>query len=330
MEKVSIIIPGYNCEKYIADTLESINKQDYENLEVVFVDDGSKDNTAKIVKNYIKGKEKFTYLFQENQGAPAARNKGFLSSTGRYVVFFDADDIMNVNEISLLYNAVVKDNSDIAIGTYSIIDKDGMIIGKDKSIKKREKINSADRWNYSFLPPFPDNKMYDSKIIRENELNFDDVVIGQDLNFFLKYLLHCDKGISLITESVCKYRITPNSITRTYTTNKIYGIVETFNKIKQYYLSNGYLKEYEKYINLIQYFHYYGQLDKIFKIKDKQKRNEIYDFFVPKMKQLEINKHTKMFKMKLRYYLNIKNKIFLKKIYTSNFYFNFINRKERS
>lgn len=95
---VTVIVPAYNASDYIAETLESILAQTYENLEVIVVDDGSTDNTAEIVKSYTSG---ITYIHQENSGSCAApRNNGLQHAKGEFVTFFDADDIMLPDKIA--------------------------------------------------------------------------------------------------------------------------------------------------------------------------------------------------------------------------------------
>lgn len=88
---VSIIIPVYNSERYIKEAVESALRQTYKNIEVIVIDDGSTDNTRKILEPYIKNKS-IIYLYQENKGVAASRNKGILESTGSYISFLDSDD----------------------------------------------------------------------------------------------------------------------------------------------------------------------------------------------------------------------------------------------
>ena len=86
---VSIIIPVYNCDKYIAESIESVLNQTYHPIQTIVVDDGSVDSTAEIVQAY----KEVTYIFQENQGHGAAKNSGIAASSGEFIGFNDADDI---------------------------------------------------------------------------------------------------------------------------------------------------------------------------------------------------------------------------------------------
>jgi len=99
MSKISIIIPAHNCTKTINQCLESVFAQTLQDIEVIVVNDGSKDNLDEVIKPWLS---KVKYIKQENQGAPTARNKGFDESIGEYVIFLDADIIMKPSMLSKL------------------------------------------------------------------------------------------------------------------------------------------------------------------------------------------------------------------------------------
>jgi glycosyltransferase involved in cell wall biosynthesis len=90
----SVIIPCFNGERFIIDTLNSVCKQTYQNWECIIVDDGSTDNSASIIHNYISGDNRFLYLYKENQGTAIARNAGIKASRGTYLLPLDADDLI--------------------------------------------------------------------------------------------------------------------------------------------------------------------------------------------------------------------------------------------
>ena len=95
MPKVSIIIPVYNAEKYLADCLDSLKKQSYRDFEVIAVDDGSSDKTGDILAGYAQADSRFIVLHQANGGAGCARNKGLQQAAGEYICFMDADDLVH-------------------------------------------------------------------------------------------------------------------------------------------------------------------------------------------------------------------------------------------
>lgn len=112
---VSVIIPTYNSSKTIERTLDSVFEQDYVNIEVIVVNDGSVDNTEDVLKKY---KNRITYFKQANSGVSAARNLGFEKSKGNYIQYLDADDLLEKNKITLQVNALIANNADVAYGDW--------------------------------------------------------------------------------------------------------------------------------------------------------------------------------------------------------------------
>jgi len=101
--KISVVIPSYNSIKTLPATLKSIFKQEFEDFEIVIVDDGSTDKTAEVVKDW-QGKEAIIkYVYQENKGLAGARNAGIRNAAGEYILFLDADDVIKPNHLKSLY-----------------------------------------------------------------------------------------------------------------------------------------------------------------------------------------------------------------------------------
>jgi len=96
--KVSVVIPTYNCAQYIAEAIESVLNQTYKDFEIIVIDDGSTDNTQEIIKPYLN---KIKYIYQQNSGPSAARNRGIKEANGEYIAFLDADDIWLPQKLEL-------------------------------------------------------------------------------------------------------------------------------------------------------------------------------------------------------------------------------------
>lgn len=103
----SIIIPTYNRADLITDTVQSILNQKYLDFEIIIIDDGSTDNTKEIIENIFSGSNKIRYFYQTNAERGAARNNGFKNANGKYVIFFDSDDLMLPNHLTSLYKVIV-------------------------------------------------------------------------------------------------------------------------------------------------------------------------------------------------------------------------------
>lgn len=119
---VSVIIPCYNSQLWIEDCLLSVYKQTYKNIEVIVVDDGSTDDTAKIISQYQN--EKVKYFYKENQGEGSARNFGIKLSKGELIAFLDSDDFWHEDKIELQVNSI-KQGYDFVYSDYQLVDSFG-------------------------------------------------------------------------------------------------------------------------------------------------------------------------------------------------------------
>ncbi len=110
---VSIIIPVYNLEKYIAKCLKSVVTQTYKNLEIICIDDGSTDGSARIIKEFSERDTRIKYVYQNNKGLSATRNEGMQMSTGEYILFIDPDDFMHAEAVERFIQAAYGRNADL-------------------------------------------------------------------------------------------------------------------------------------------------------------------------------------------------------------------------
>lgn len=144
---VSVIIPAFNSEKYIADAIDSILEQTYKNLEIIIVDDGSTDNTAETVRRYISIQttdhrpQTIRYIYQENKGPAAARNRGIKEAKGEYIAFLDSDDIWLPEKLELQIRCFLDNNplGFIYTGYYAIDESREVLgMGNIKNFLKKE------------------------------------------------------------------------------------------------------------------------------------------------------------------------------------------------
>lgn len=125
MELVSVIIPIYNVEKYLKRCLDSIKEQEYSDIEVILVDDGSLDSSGKICDEYAVGDDRFMVIHKNNGGLSDARNVGMKKASGKYIFFLDADDWVSKDCIKKLYQYLKEKELDIVAGGISISYSDG-------------------------------------------------------------------------------------------------------------------------------------------------------------------------------------------------------------
>ncbi|MCR5506573.1 MAG: glycosyltransferase, partial [bacterium] len=118
MKKISVIIPVYNVELYLSQCLESIINQTYKNLEIILVNDGSKDSSIDICKAYVKKDKRIKYIYQKNMGLSASRNTGIKNATGDYIHFIDSDDYIPLDYYEKMISALGNSDADIVCGGF--------------------------------------------------------------------------------------------------------------------------------------------------------------------------------------------------------------------
>lgn len=180
---VSIIIPVYNCEKYIKKCLESVLGQTYRNIEIIVIDDGSTDQSFDIINRTVQGKEKVKVIHQENQGLSATRNKGLEIATGYYIAFLDGDDYLGESYIEDLITAAEDNNSDLVICGYQKVDSKGALLSK---IVPGQYIPfEHEEWAYRITTSW--TRLYKKEIWDKYHMTFEVGVYGEDvpISFFL-------------------------------------------------------------------------------------------------------------------------------------------------
>lgn len=279
---ISIIIPVYNAESYINTTLESALGQTYNNIEVIAVDDGSVDNSFEILKEYENKYPNFRALHQNNMNASIARNRGIEYAKGDYFYFLDADDVAKKDAIEKLVTKAIISEADIVIGNMDEVTEDGEFVRTNQFFD--EEGEDSDLFKFLDVMPAPPNKLYSAKIVRENDITFGNVRLGQDLNFYYKFLLKA-KRIAFITDIVYSWRIVNNSMSRVKSFN-LFDIVNSFKDIRKFYQINDAMETYNDYILMYEYAHYYHQMDKQIYYADKNARKLIIRYFRYHMKAL--------------------------------------------
>lgn len=178
---VSIIIPAYNAEEYIGKCIESVLKQSWQDFEILVLDDGSKDKTGQIVKEYVKKDERVKYIKQQNMGVARTRNKGVKMARGEYIAFIDNDDFIDTDYLETL---LPKDDTEIMVSGFKRPDESGKIVAKMR-LRDTE-------WS-KFMNPTPWAKIYRRDFIVDNKIEFLDNNIGEDIYFNLVAMLTAKK-----------------------------------------------------------------------------------------------------------------------------------------
>lgn len=160
---ISVIVPVYNCEKYINKCVDSITNQSYHNIEIILIDDGSTDNSYNICKIISDFDRRIKLFHTRNFGVSHARNLGIEKSTGEYLLFIDSDDFIKYNMIEKMYNNIKKYDADIAICNVAIVDENNNIIFKPKDRNNTIIMNTkeyvSNLYNKQTINGYPVNKL---------------------------------------------------------------------------------------------------------------------------------------------------------------------------
>ena len=236
MIKVSVIIPVYNVESYLSECLDSIINQTLKELEIICVDDCSKDNSYNILDSYSKIDNRIILIKHEkNKGLGAARNSGIKIARGEYISFIDSDDYISLNFLENLYSTAIKFNSDITT-TLNIYLKNGNTFASLCPQINNKKYNDIIEYegnsnlsNYYIPPreftkysirPSSWNKVYRKSFLEKYNIYNMEIKGGtEDQDFNLRILLHSPK-VSFNNKAIYYYREdVPNSLSKVYMVN---------------------------------------------------------------------------------------------------------------
>lgn len=238
---VSIIVPCYNCEKYIIRAIKSLESQTYKNFEVIIVNDGSTDNSDEIIKSYLKDtKLRYKYFYQENSGVSKSRNKGIDNASGKYIAFLDADDLYHKEFLQSLVSVIESNNTDTAYCSYTR-DISSIVDENSKTIDSVEVLNHDDMMNSFMYRKGPCgffNYIYKKSIIDKFNIRFDEKTrYGEDLEFTWKYLVHCKSAVFL-NNSLYGYYDNPKSAVNNVSW-KITDVIDVIKRVEKYMNENN-------------------------------------------------------------------------------------------
>ncbi len=248
---VSVIIPCYNCEKIVGETLESVEGQSYDNIEIICINDGSKDNTLAELEEYSqKSRFNFRIINQENGGVSVARNRGIEEATGEYILFLDGDDIYHKDFVKILVDAI--SNADVS---YCRLSRNLDDVRNNKTpltehVMQNQK-EAMDKLQYEMAKYGFYCYLYRKETMDKYNLRFTEgVKYFEDREFNWKYLCHC-QSYAWVNDVLYGYRVMENSATK----QKIYwerieSTQNTLSRIETYMAENNceYLGEFKSYL----------------------------------------------------------------------------------
>jgi glycosyltransferase involved in cell wall biosynthesis len=237
--KVSVIVPVYNVENYLAKCLDSLVRQTYQNIEILVVNDGSKDHSEHIIQEYAqKYPEKVKPFIKENGGLSDARNFGIDHATGDYLGFVDSDDYVAPSMFEEMVHLAEKHQSKMVICNIQKVDENGKVTQKLTQIPNMpEKIDLGNNFSvFSDLSYFACNKLFKKELFRNKR--FKKGAHFEDIQLIPQLLLECDT-ISQTQNFHYQYLERTDSITKTHT-EKGLDILKAVIDVEQVFEKSGY------------------------------------------------------------------------------------------
>ena len=255
MPKISVIIPIYNVEDYLAKCIDSVLAQSFTDYEIVLVDDGSTDGSGEIAAAYAAKHACIRLLTQENGGLGAARNTGIKVATGEYLLFVDSDDAIEPNTLQVLMDTVAQTRADLVIFDFLLVDEQGNLVKaepgcqsvpSDVSVKQNPELllNAPAAWN----------KLYKKSLFIESGIYFPGRVFYEDFRTGPKILLQAN-CVQYVAQPLYRYVQRSGSIMHTKQVERNRDIIAAFDDLLAYFKRHGLFETYRNELEFLAVFH---------------------------------------------------------------------------
>ncbi len=244
---VSIIIPVYNSEMYVARCLDSIAEQTFQSMEVIIVDDGSTDNTSAIVEVYLSEYPWFKCITQTNKGPGEARNSGIAASRGKYIAFIDSDDYITPDFVEVLFNLAEENSADIAVCNFYVLLPNGLhfVYPFSTFVRKMSGSEGARKTlNMLNLPGVVWNKLYLRELFIGHDIKFPSIYYEDAITVFM---LMINAKTVAATKNPCYYYLRhKQSITSKFNGKHVHDYLKAAVILRDYLVSRHLWDEWEK------------------------------------------------------------------------------------
>lgn len=237
MTDISIIVPAYNAEKYIKKCIESLINQTKKEIEIIIVNDGSTDNTEKIVKSFKD--QRIKYYKNSNHGIGYTRNFGIDKAVSDYIMFVDSDDYLREDACQLLYDKICNEFLDLVICDYYRVIDNNIVEDKLISFKNTNLKDAPNLLSDINLSPW--NKIYKTSLIKDNNIKFNEELKYEDTPF-VAMALDKAKIIGKIDECLNYYVIHEVSET-TVRDRRCFDIIQIMDLVRDYFKDKEYASE---------------------------------------------------------------------------------------
>lgn len=292
MKKISVVIPVYNIEEYLPKCLQSIEEQSvFQDLEIILIDDGSKDDSGKICDAFATKHNNVIVTHKKNGGVSSARNAGIESATGEYISFVDGDDYLDSNHFSEILDDIKKTKSDLIIHDY--------YVEYNKSLYKYRQNNLEKTFNqYEALKEILSggiignnlfDKVFKRKLIKDIRFNCS-IRIGEDLLFIYQFLEKTNK-IKCRTIATYHYIQRSGSAMNSNFSEKFFDIIEVSQIIENSIKKNH--PDLTNYAQALTIYSKYKTLERAYKTKTYNKFNKRLEILKKEIKEYSILKAVK-------------------------------------
>ena len=268
MPKVSVIVPIYNVEKYLEKCINSLLSQTLEDIQIILVNDGSKDNSGNIAKEYEQNnKDRVIYVEKENGGLSDARNYGLKYATGDFIAFLDSDDYIEKNAYEEMYNKAIEENADYVECDFIWEFPNKIRVDKQYPYKNKKEM-------LSFVRVVAWNKLIKRQLITDNNLEFPKGLRYEDVEFTYKLIPFINK-FTYVDKPFIHYVQREGSIANVQN-ERTAEIFTVLDNVIEFYKKNNI---YEKYRDELEYnyarYLLCSSLKRMCKIKDKSIREKL-------------------------------------------------------
>ena len=268
MPKVSVIVPIYNVEKYLEKCINSLLSQTLEDIQIILVNDGSKDNSGNIAREYEKNnKNRIIYVEKENGGLSDARNYGLKYATSDFIAFLDSDDYIEKNAYEEMYNKAIEENADYVECDFIWEFPNKIRVDKQYTYKNKKEM-------LSFVRVVAWNKLIKRQLIIDNNLEFPKGLRYEDVEFTYKLIPFVNR-FAYVDKPFIHYVQREDSIANVQN-ERTAEIFTVLDNVIEFYKKNNI---YEEYRNELEYnyarYLLCSSLKRMCKIKDKSIREKL-------------------------------------------------------
>ena len=293
---LSIVLPVFNVEKYLDRCIKSILEGTYKDLELVIVNDGTKDNSENIIIRYLEKYNNITYILKENGGLSHARNVGYTYAKGEYIAFFDSDDYIEKDMYEKLMAKVKDYNYDIVVcDLYMEYEQTGKKIYVSSNVEKEYRDIEEDSNGISIRKEIMENiyiavhnKIYKKELIEktfENGMPFVNGMYYEDIVYTYS-ILQNTRSISFVKEPLYYYVQRISSISNNYD-KKLYDIITSVEMLIENAVENNRFEDYKEILEYIGIRYMYGTfMKRIAKTKNKKIYLEGYNRVIQEDKKI--------------------------------------------